>query len=149
MYFFIYRRNSSANFNSDSPFDLEDSPPTRTQSIVISINRRHCRLVFRSVCHITATVTTGGDLIQPEPSNMPPFCPRTTLSTTGSPFVDQSVVTMQATPVVLLLKCTCLPASNMIMITVQIWTNYVCKSEDIFWNDLIYLSVRRLILFAR
>ena len=148
MYFFIHRRNSSANFNSDFPFDLEDAP--RTQSIVISTNRKHCRRVFRSVCPITATVTTGDDLIQPEPSNTPPFCPRTTLSTTGSQFADQSEVTTQATRVVLLLNCMYLPASNMIMImiTVQIWTNCVCKSEDIFCNDLIYLSVKRLILFA-
>jgi len=132
LYFFIHRRNSSANFNSDFPFDLEDGPPTRTQSIVISINRKHCRLVFRSVSHITVTVTTGGDLTQPEPSSMPPFCLRTTLSTTGSPFVDQSEATIQATTVVLLPNCMYLPASNMIMITVQIWTNCVCKSEDIF-----------------
>ena len=133
MYLFIHRRNSNANFNSDSPFDLEDGPPTiRTQPTVISISRKHCRRVFLSVCLITATVTTGGGLIQPEPSSMPPFCRRTTLSTTGSPFVDQSEVTIQATTVVLLLNCTYLPASNMIMITVQIWTNCVCKSEDIF-----------------
>ena len=130
---FIPRRNSNANFNSDFPFDLEDDPPTTcTQPIVISISRKHCRRVFRSVCLITAIVTTGGDLIQPEPSSMPPSCRRTTPSTTGSPFVDQSEVIIQATTAVLLLNCTYLPASNMIMITVRIWTNCVCKSEDIF-----------------
>jgi hypothetical protein len=132
LFFFIHRRNSSANFNSDFPFDQEDILPTRTQSIVISVIRKQCRLACQSVCLIIATVTTGDDLIQPEPSSMPPFCHRTTLSTTGSPFVDQSEVTIQATTVVLLLNCMYLPASNMIMVIVRIWTSCVCKSEEVF-----------------
>ena len=130
LYYFVLRRNSSVSFSNDFRFDLEDGQPILTQSIVSAINRKHCRPVLRSDCLTTAAVTTGDDLTQPEPSNVPPCCPRITLSTAGSPFVDQSDRTIQATTVVLLQNCTYPLASNTVMVTVQIWMNCVCNSED-------------------
>lgn len=131
------------NFNNDVHLSLVNGLLILTQSIVTSINRRHRRPVLQSAClttATTATVTTGAAPIPAESSNMSPFCHRITPFTVGSPFVDQSEGTIQATVVVCLLNYMYLQRNIRKMATVQIWMNCVYRLEEMNSNDLTHSS---------
>lgn len=140
---FIHRRNSSVNFSNDVHLSRVHGLLILTQSIATSINRRHRRPELQSAClttAITATVMTGVALIPPERSSMSPFCHRITPFTVGSPFVDQSEGTIQATVVVWLLNYVSLQRNIRKMVTVQIWMNYVCRFVEMNSHDLMQSS---------
>jgi hypothetical protein len=78
--------------------------------------------------------------IPPERSSISRFCHRVTPFTAGSPFVDQSEGTTQVTVTALQLNCMSLQRNIRKTATVQIWMNFVYRSEGVHSTDLINSS---------